>query len=247
MTSAMTAPRTALIVLPTYNERENIEKMVYTVLRLGEAYQVLIVDDASPDGTGTLADELATRIDRVRVLHRPAKLGLGSAYLEAFRFALKAIPSAEAIFEMDADGSHDPGMLPRLLQELDLADVVIGSRYQDGIGVVNWSWFRLMLSYYANRYCRMLLGRQIYDWTGGFIGYRRSVLETLNLNTIRSEGYAYQIEMKFRCLEQGFTLCEIPIIFTDRLRGRSKMSRRIVWEAIWVVWRLRLGAWRSRR
>ncbi len=243
----MSAPLAALIVLPTYNERENLEKTVYTVLHLGEAYQVLIVDDASPDGTGALADELAKRTDRVRVLHRPAKLGLGSAYLDAFRFALKAIPSAEAIFEMDADGSHDPGILPRLLQELDRTDVVVGSRYQEGIGVVNWSWFRMMLSYYANRYCRMLLGQQIYDWTSGFVGYRRKVLETLDPNAIRSEGYAYQIEMKFRCLELGFALREIPIIFTDRSRGRSKMSRRIVWEAFWVVWRLRLGARRPHR
>ena len=227
-----------LVIVPTYNERENVARIIDSVLAQDPRLSVLVVDDGSPDGTGPIVDEIAARNDRVHALHRPKKMGLGTAYLAGFRWALER--DYEYIFEMDADFSHDPSHLPEFLRAVANADVVLGSRYRDGkVTVVNWPMARLMLSYAANIYARTVTGLQLYDATGGFKCFRRRVLASIDLDDVRSNGYAFQIEVSFRAWKKGFRIVEIPIVFTDRTEGESKMSKRIVREAIWMVWRLR--------
>ncbi len=228
----------ALVIVPTYNERENVARIIDMVLTQDPRLSVLIVDDGSPDGTGAIVDEIAVRNERVHVLHRAKKLGLGTAYLAGFKWALKE--KFAYIFEMDADFSHDPEHLPQFLRAIADADLVVGSRYRNGrVTVVNWPMSRLVLSYAANIYSRIVTGLQLFDATGGFKCFRREVLEAIDLDDVRSNGYAFQIEMSFRAWRKGFRIAEIPIVFTDRTEGESKMSKRIVREAIWMVWRLR--------
>lgn len=235
----------ALVVIPTYNEATNLPQIVPQVLAQDPRLDVLVVDDASPDGTGQLADELAQREPRLHVLHRAAKLGLGTAYILGFRWALER--GYDYVFEMDADFSHDPAHLPAFLAAAATADLVLGSRYLGGkVTVVNWPIARLMLSYWANVYARWVTGLRIWDLTGGFKCFRTRVLQTIDLSQVRSNGYAFQIEMSVRAWRKGFTLAEVPIVFVDRTEGQSKMNRRIVREAIWVVPRLRFMAWFGR-
>jgi dolichol-phosphate mannosyltransferase len=231
----------ALIIVPTYNERANIAKLIETVLAQDRRLDVLVVDDGSPDGTGAIVDAIREREPRVNVVHRGGKLGLGTAYIAGFRWALEA--GYAYVFEMDADFSHDPAHIPAFLEAIEGADVVLGSRYRHGkVTVVNWPISRLMLSYAANVYARAVTGLQLWDSTGGFKCFRREVLEAIDLSAVRSNGYAFQIEMSFRAWKRGFRIVEIPIVFTDRSEGESKMSRRIVREAVWMVWRLRWWA-----
>ena len=230
----------ALVVVPTYNERVNLPLIVPQILEQDPRLEVLVVDDNSPDGTGRLADELAAAGPRVHVLHRESKAGLGKAYLAGFRWALDR--GYDFIFEMDADFSHDPKYLPQLLRAIEDADLVIGSRYRTGVNVINWPISRLLLSLGANQYARWITGLPLTDSTGGFKCFRRRVLESLDLERVRSNGYSFQIEMSFRAWKKGFRLSEIPIVFTDRVEGQSKMNKRIVREAIWMVWWLRLQA-----
>jgi dolichol-phosphate mannosyltransferase len=228
----------ALVIVPTYNERDNILRLVDAVLSQDPSIEVVVVDDGSPDGTGELVEQRAACDNRVNVIHRASKLGLGTAYLAGFKWALER--DYEFIFEMDADFSHDPGHIPQFLSSAADADLVLGSRYRDGkVTVVNWPIGRLMLSYAANVYARFVTGLPLFDATGGFKCYRRRVLEAIDLNDVRSNGYAFQIEMSFRAWKKGFRIVEIPIVFVDRTEGQSKMSRKIVREAVWMVWRLR--------
>ncbi len=227
-----------LVIIPTYNEKENIEKIVPAVLAADPILSVLIVDDNSPDGTGQIADRMAAENKRIFVLHREKKSGLGQAYLAGFKWGLKK--GFDYVFEMDADFSHDPKFLPDFLTAIKEADLVIGSRYISGVNVVNWPMGRLLLSYYANVYSRIITGLPLRDATGGFKCYRRQVLEAVDLSKVRSNGYSFQIEMSFRAWKKGFQLKEIPIVFIDRREGTSKMSKKIVREAVWMVWRLRL-------
>ena len=228
----------ALVVVPTYNESANLPLIVPEILAQDARLHVLVVDDNSPDGTGELADRLAAADPRVQVLHRPGKGGLGKAYLAGFRWALER--DYELVFEMDADFSHDPKFLGKFLQAVEAADLVIGSRYKTGVNVINWPISRLLLSLGANQYARWITGLPIMDSTGGFKCFRRRVLEAIDFERVRSNGYAFQIEMSFRAWKKGFRLVEIPIVFTDRVEGQSKMNKRIVREAIWMVWWLRL-------
>jgi dolichol-phosphate mannosyltransferase len=236
--SGAAVPDRALVIVPTYNERDNILKLIDAVLAQADELDVLVVDDGSPDGTGALVDERADDDDRVHILHRERKLGLGTAYLAGFRWALER--DYEFIFEMDADFSHDPQHLPQFLASVENADLVLGSRYREGrVTIVNWPIARLMLSYFANVYARAVTGLQVYDATGGFKCFRRKVLEAIDLTKVKSNGYAFQIEMSFRVWKKGFRIVEIPIVFVDRTEGSSKMSRAIIREAVWMVWRLR--------
>ncbi len=231
-------PSRALVIVPTYNERFNVERLIPAILAQDASLEVLVVDDASPDGTGRIVDKLAQTEPRLHVLHREAKLGLGTAYIAGFRWALER--KYDVVFEMDADFSHNPERLPEFLQMVEEADLVLGSRYQNGhVNVVNWPMSRLFLSYAANLYARAVTGLPIFDTTGGFKCFRRNVLESVDLNSVKSNGYAFQIEMSYRAWKRGFNLVEIPIIFVDRTEGESKMSKRIVREAVWMVWRLR--------
>lgn len=231
-------PERALVIIPTYNERENVSRIVEAALSQDASIDVLIVDDGSPDGTGAIADEIAAANPRVHAIHRAGKLGLGTAYVAGFKWALER--DYELIFEMDADFSHSPDALPLFLKAAKEADLVIGSRYQNGqVNVVNWPISRLVLSYSANIYARRITGLPIFDATAGFKCFRRRVLESIDLSDIRSNGYAFQIEMTFRAWKKGFRIVEIPIVFVDRTEGTSKMSKKIVREAIWMVWRLR--------
>jgi len=235
----------ALIIVPTYNERENVGRLIATALAQDARIEMLIVDDGSPDGTGALVDEIIEREPRVHVLHRERKLGLGTAYLAGFRWALER--GYDYVFEMDADFSHDPAHLPQFLAAIETADVVLGSRYRNGkVTVVNWPIGRLMLSYAANVYARAVTGLPLFDATGGFKCFRRKVLESVDLNDVRSNGYAFQIEVSFRAWRRGFRIVEIPIVFHDRTEGESKMSGHIVREAVLMVWRLRWWAIRGR-
>jgi len=228
----------ALVIVPTYNEKDNVTRIVPQILAQDPRFEVLVVDDNSPDGTGQLADGLAAADPRVHVLHRAGKQGLGKAYLAGFAWALER--DYEFIFEMDADFSHDPAHLPEFLAAVRDADLVLGSRYRDGkVTVVNWPMTRLILSYSANIYARAVTGLRLGDATGGFKCFRRHVLLAIPLQEVRSNGYAFQIEMSFRAWKQDFRIAEIPIVFHDRTEGESKMSKRIVREAIWMVWRLR--------
>ena len=231
-------PDRALVIVPTYNERFNIARMVPAILAQDPSLEVLVVDDGSPDGTGAIVDAIAANNGRVHVIHRAGKLGLGTAYIAGFRWALER--KYDLVFEMDADFSHNPDRLPEFLAAIKESDVVLGSRYQDGhVNVVNWPMSRLFLSYGANIYARAVTGLPIFDTTGGFKCFRRNVLESIDLNSVKSNGYAFQIEMSYRAWKAGFSLFEIPIIFVDRTEGVSKMSKKIVREAIWMVWRLR--------
>ncbi len=229
-----------MVVVPTYNEKENLEKLTQKILAQGDCLHVIIVDDNSPDGTGAIADRLASNNDRIHVLHRNEKLGLGSAYRDGFRYAIAK--GADYIIEMDADFSHDPVNISSFLDKIKEFDLVIGSRYINGVSVVNWPIRRLILSYVANVYTRLVTGLRISDCTSGFKCFRRNVIESINLDTIKSDGYSFQIEMKYRCIEKGFTAVEIPIIFIDRHSGTSKMSKKIVREAITMVWKLRFSS-----
>jgi dolichol-phosphate mannosyltransferase len=238
-------PDRALVIIPTYNERENVLKIIDAVLAQSPILEVLIVDDGSPDGTGALVDERVAADSRVHIIHRERKLGLGTAYVTGFRWALER--SYVFIFEMDADFSHDPQHLPQFLESIESADLVIGSRYRDRrVTVVNWPIGRLLLSYFANVYARFVTGLPIFDTTAGYKCFRRKVLEAIDLNDVRSNGYAFQIEMHFRAWRKGFQIVEIPIVFVDRTEGSSKMSKKIVREAVWMVWRLRWWALRRK-
>jgi dolichol-phosphate mannosyltransferase len=228
-----------LVVVPTYNERVNLPLVVPAILQQDPRIDVLVVDDNSPDGTGQLADEVAASTPRVHVLHRPNKSGLGKAYLAGFQWALAN--GYDLIFEMDADFSHDPKFLGDFVRAAANADLVIGSRYRAGVvNVINWPISRLLLSIGANQYARWITGLPLADSTGGFKCFRREVLEAIDFEKVRSNGYAFQIEMSFRAWKKGFRLVEVPIVFTDRVEGQSKMNKRIVREAIWMVWWLRL-------
>ncbi len=229
----------ALVIVPTYNEAENFPLIVPRILEQDERIDVLVVDDNSPDGTGRMADEMAAENPRVHVQHREGKLGLGTAYLAGFEWALER--DYEFIFEMDADGSHDAKHLPEFLAAIRDVDLVLGSRYLEGrVTVVNWPMSRLLLSYSANIYARVVTGHRLYDATGGFKCFRRRVLEAIDLDEVHSNGYSFQIEMSFRAWRKGFRIVEIPIVFVDRVEGTSKMSGGIVREAVWMVWLLRL-------
>jgi dolichol-phosphate mannosyltransferase len=235
----------ATVCLPTYDERENLEPMVRALAGvLGPDDRVLVVDDNSPDGTGRIADRLAAELEWLDVLHRPHKEGLGRAYLDGFRRALA--DGAELILEMDCDFSHDPKDVPRLIAAAEEADLVLGSRYVRGGGTANWGLVRRAISRWGSLYAQILLGLGVRDLTGGFKCYRRAVLERIDLDAITSRGYAFQIETTYRALRAGFRVAEIPIRFTDREVGGSKMSRAIVLEAVWKVPALRLAGMRGR-
>ena len=239
----MKAPGTArgLVIVPTYNERENLARLAEQILAQDQRLEMLVIDDSSPDGTGALADELAATEPRLHVLHRAAKLGLGTAYLEGFRWGLAR--GYDWLFEMDADFSHDPAHLCQFLRAIEEYDLVSGSRYLNGrVTVVNWPMPRLLLSYFANVYARLVTGLPVADATSGYKCFRRCVLEQIDLDRVESEGYAFQIEMSMRAWKKGFRIAEIPIVFVDRTMGESKMSKRIVREAVWKVWKLRLLA-----
>jgi dolichol-phosphate mannosyltransferase len=231
-------PDRALVIVPTYNEKDNIPRLIPAILSQDPSLDVLVVDDGSPDGTGRVADEIAAANPRVHVLHRSGKLGLGTAYVAGFKWALER--GYDLMFEMDSDFSHSPDRLPAFLEAVRSNDLVIGSRYMNRrVNVVNWPMSRLLLSYFANIYARVVTGLRIFDTTAGFRCFRREVLATIDLDQVRSNGYAFQIEMTFRAWRKGFRIVEIPIVFVDRLEGSSKMSKRIVREAVWMVWRLR--------
>ncbi len=231
----------ALVIIPTYNEATNLPQILPLVLAQDDRIDVLVVDDNSPDGTGRLADEIAANEPRVHVMHRDGKQGLGRAYRAGFRWALER--DYEYVFEMDSDFSHDPKHLPEFLVAAEDADLVLGSRYLDGrVTVVNWPMPRLVLSYSANIYARVVTGLKVCDATGGFKCFRRRVLEAIDLDAVHSNGYAFQIEMSLRAARRGFRIKEIPIVFVDRSEGESKMSGAIIREAVWMVWRLRLKA-----
>jgi dolichol-phosphate mannosyltransferase len=232
--------RYCLVVVPTYNEALNIAHLVAAILAQGPQFDVLVVDDSSPDGTGAIADALAARSPRVQAIHRPGKLGLGGAYLAGFRAGLRQ--GYEFLCEMDADFSHQPRYLPRLLAAAEgEADVVLGSRNVPGGRVENWSWLRAALSYGGNLNARAILGLPIRDCTGGFKCFRADALRQIQLDSVRSNGYAFQIELNYRCYQAGLRIREVPIVFPNRVAGRSKMSWHIVWEAALMIWRLRLS------
>lgn len=225
-----------LIVMPTYNERENLPRMVQRLLSLPVKVDLLVVDDNSPDGTGRLADDLAVKHPEVHVLHRQEKNGLGRAYLAGFKWALEH--GYEFVFEMDGDFSHNPDDVPAFLEAAQTADLVLGSRYINGIRIINWPLSRLMLSKSAATYVKLILGMPITDPTGGYKCFRRRALEAINLDEVRSNGYSFQIELTHKLWRQGYKVVEVPIIFTERLLGHSKMSGHIVREALFMVWRL---------
>ena len=234
-------PEKTLVVVPTYNERDNISRMIDAVLSRDSFIDILVVDDGSPDGTGGIVAAIASANDRVHLLRRAGKLGLGTAYIAGFKWALER--DYAYVLQMDADFSHDPAYIPQFFKAVETADVVIGSRYRDGrANVVNWPVSRLLLSYFANVYARRVTGLPVWDATAGFKCWRRKALEAIQLSDVRSNGYAFQIEMVFRAWKHGFRVAEIPIVFVDRLEGESKMSKKIVREGIWMVWRLRWWA-----
>ncbi len=230
-------PRHALVIIPTYNERSNIMLVVPAVLKAIPGAHVLVVDDSSPDGTAQCVKELAQSFEGVYLLERPAKQGLGRAYISGFRWALER--DYQCVFEMDADFSHDPSYLPGFLAAIDENDLVIGSRYIRGVNVVNWPMSRLLISYAGNIYARVVAGIPVRDCTGGFKCFRREVLQSINLDRISSSGYSFQIEVNYLTWKKGFRIKEIPIVFTDRQRGESKMSTKIVREALVLLWELR--------
>jgi dolichol-phosphate mannosyltransferase len=228
-----------LIVMPTYNEKENIREIIPAILAAARGVHILVVDDASPDGTAAEVGKMAKRSRSVKLLKRRGKLGLGTAYVEGFKYAIAH--KYDYVFEMDADFSHDPGFLKDFLAEMRSNDLVIGSRYLKGVSVVNWPISRLVLSKFASFYARTVTGLKLTDCTSGFKCYKRKVLESIDLDAIHSDGYAFQIEMHYKAWKNGFKLKEIPIIFVDRHSGTSKLSNNIIWEAVFTVWKLRLG------
>jgi dolichol-phosphate mannosyltransferase len=233
-------PERFLVILPTYNESQNLPRIVPPILAQDPRLEILVVDDGSPDGTGRLANDLAGVNPRVHVLHRTQKEGLGRAYLAGFAWALAR--DFDLMFEMDADFSHDPKFLVDMIAAARNADLVVGSRYKTGVNVINWPMSRLLLSYGANLYARWITGLPLTDATGGFKCFRKEVLAAIPLEKIRSNGYAFQIEMSYRAWKKKFRLTEVSIVFTDRVEGSSKMSKAIVREGVWVVWWLRLAS-----
>lgn len=227
-----------LVIVPTYNEVENIPQLVPRILGQDPGVEVLVVDDNSSDGTGRVVDAMRAGEPRLHCLHRPGKMGLGTAYVDGFKYALER--DYDYVMEMDADFSHDPDSIPAFLDALRNADLVIGSRYLNGVTVVNWPLTRLILSYGANVYTRIITGMPVKDATGGFKCFRRETLAALDLDRVHSDGYGFQIEMNYKAWRKGFRIKEIPILFVDRRVGISKMSKKIIWEAMWLVWRLRL-------
>ncbi len=232
------ADKNSLVIIPTYNELENIKKLIPDILDRYENTDILVVDDNSPDGTGTYISNLSSNDRRIKIIQREKKLGLGTAYIAGFRYAIQN--KYDYVFEMDADYSHDPGEIENFLKAIEQSDLVLGSRYLTGVNVINWPMRRLILSYFANFYTRFVTGLPVNDATGGFKCFRREVLEAINLDKIKSNGYAFQIEMTYKAWKKGFRIKEISIIFVDRIKGNSKMSRKIVREAIFMVWKLRL-------
>lgn len=226
-----------LIVIPTYNERDTIDTILEAILTQNLPLDVLIVDDNSPDGTATRIKELQTNEPRIKLMERPGKMGLGTAYVAGFKYAIQN--GYDFVFEMDADFSHDPRELPVFLEKIKEYDFVLGSRYVNGISVVNWPLSRLMLSYFASKYTRCITGIPIKDPTGGFKCFRIDVLKAIDLDSVHSNGYSFQIEMNFKAWKKGFKYYETPIIFVDRRVGQSKMSKKIIREAVWMVWKLR--------
>jgi len=228
----------SLVIIPTYNELENIPRIIPAVLSQDESINILIVDDGSPDGTGAFVKEEMKKNDKIHLLEREKKMGLGTAYLAGFKYALHN--NYDFIFEMDADFSHDPNELKNFLIAISDNDLVLGSRYINGVRVLNWPMARLLLSFFASVYTRIITGMPIKDATGGFKCFRRKVLEAIDLDKVRSNGYSFQIEMTFKAYSKGFKIKEIPIVFSDRVKGHSKMSKKIVREAVTMVWKLRL-------
>ncbi|CAO81516.1 polyprenol monophosphomannose synthase [Candidatus Cloacimonas acidaminovorans] len=225
-----------LIIIPTYNEIDNIEKLLEQVLAKSETIEVLVIDDNSPDGTALRVKFMQSSEPRIHLLERPGKMGLGSAYVTGFKYALER--DYDYIMEMDADFSHNPEDIPLLLNAAKKYDLVIGSRYCEGVNIIHWPIKRLLISYFASKYVRTITRMPVKDPTSGFKCFQRKVLENIDLDKILSDGYAFQIEMNFRAWVKGFHIKEIPIVFTERKNGVSKMSRKIVWEAAWMVWRL---------
>ena len=225
------------VVIPTYNEAQNIEALVGEIFTNHPDFNILVVDDNSPDGTGAIVDTLSARDSRVHVVHRPKKSGLGTAYVRGFKEALAK--SADIIFEMDADFSHDVRYLKDFLAAAEMADLVIGSRYINGVRVEGWRFRRLLLSKLANMYVSYIMVKPVWDFTAGFRCYRRQLLEAINLEEVKSDGYAFQIEMTYLAFKHGFRVVEIPIIFKEREHGASKISRRVIWEALWLTLRCR--------
>lgn len=222
-----------MVVIPTYNERDNIAPLVERIQSIGNGIHILFVDDNSPDGTGQLANELSQRCNGISVIHRQKKLGLGTAYVEGFKFALER--GYDYVIQMDADFSHDPKYIPTFMEKIKEYDLVLGSRYCNGISVVNWSLFRLILSFLACKYVKVITGLPFYDCLSGFKCFRKEVLEDINLDKVISDGYVFQMEMLYRAYKKGYRISEIPIIFVDRGFGRSKMSRRVIFEAFYKV------------
>lgn len=229
-----------LVIIPTYNESDNIRAITDAVFAVHPTLEILVVDDNSPDGTGNLVRTMQMLNPKIHLLERTGKLGLGTAYCEGFLWAMER--GYDIVFEMDADFSHDPKEIPNFLQAIENADVVLGSRYSRGVNVVNWPMQRLLLSWFANVYTRWITRMPIHDATGGFKCFRTEILRNVNLKRIRSNGYAFQIEMNFKLWRRGARIVEIPIIFVDRRSGVSKMSKNIIWEAAWLVWKLRFAA-----
>ncbi len=230
----------ALVIHPTYNEIENITRIIPVVLSQDPCIEVLVVDDNSPDGTAAAVKEMMKTEPRIHILERPGKMGLGTAYVAGFKYAIAQ--GFDYVCEMDADFSHDPKILPVFLEEILHHDLVLGSRYIRGVNVINWPMKRLLLSYFANVYTKIVTGLPVRDATGGFKCFRVEVLKALDLDAVKSNGYAFQIEMSFKAWKKGFDVIEVPIIFMDRQAGQSKMSKKIVREAVTMVWKLRLRA-----
>lgn len=227
-----------LVIIPTYNELENIRKIIPEVLNQNENIDILVVDDNSPDNTGKYVEEKSRVEPRIKLIKRPGKMGLGTAYITGFKYAIDH--NYDLVFEMDADFSHDPKDIPAFLEAIKDADLVLGSRYINGVRVLNWPMQRLLLSYFASVYTRTITGLPIHDTTGGFKCFRIEVLKAIDLDKVKSNGYSFQIEMTYKAYKKKFRIKEIPIIFTDRAKGKSKMSRKIVYEAVFMVWKLRL-------
>lgn len=227
-----------LIIIPTYNEADNIKNIISRIIKLNiPDLAILVVDDNSPDGTGKAVKKICEKDSRIRLIQRDSKLGLGTAYVAGFKYAIEK--GFDYVFEIDADFSHDPGDIPKFLEKIDSFDLVIGSRYIVGVNVVNWPLSRLLLSLSANWYTRIITGLPVHDCTSGYRCFRKSVLESINLDEIHSDGYSFQIEMTFKAWKKNFRILELPIVFTDRVKGNSKMTRKVMREAAWVVWKLR--------
>lgn len=227
-----------LVIIPTYNEKENIERIINAVLSQHESIEMLIIDDNSPDGTADIVKNIMKSNNKVRIKERKKKLGLGTAYVAGFKYAIDN--KYDYVFEMDADFSHDPADINRFIEGIASNDLIIGSRYSDGVSVVNWPIKRLLLSYFANVYAKIVTGVPVHDLTAGFKCYRVEFLRKIDLNRIKSDGYGFQIEIDVKIYKKGGRVKEIPVIFRDRVDGYSKMNRKIIWEAFWLVWRLRL-------